>query len=131
MKTIWNTKVRLREHKRHTAYHVASARFVDRGVPDPVLDGEEYAIQSWTGSTPSSLGLGYPIMILDGGTSHQQDGIPPVWTWDGYPQFLRHIGLPPYQKDGVPPPSRPEIQYPPSFQTWDGVSPSPASVDRL
>ena len=87
------------------------------------------------GGTPSSPGQGgtpiqsqqrgYPLgLILDGGTSCKQDGVPqfPIQTWDGV------APLPVWTWDGVPP-----------IHTWDGVTPCPrpapppppAYVDKL
>ena len=97
------------------------------GVPHPVLGG--YTIQSWMGypipshhwigvtpshvwmgggypspclewGTPSSPGWGYPILCLDG--IHQLNWVLPTWTWDGVPPPSRHrMGYPPGQLDGV------------------------------
>ena len=144
-----NKKVLLREHKRHTARRVASARFADwGGVPHPILDGGGVPStprprSGWRG-TPSNLGRGacprsgrggggYPIQSWTGGYPPSAEWDTPNQTWDG---------VPPIQTwDGVPPQSRPGMGYPPSpdlgwgtphpdlgwdtppVQTWDGVPP--------
>ena len=120
LKTFYNKKVLLRERKRHTAYHIASARYDDLSpdgrVPHPVLDGDTPS-DVWTGSvphprsgwggTPSSLGHGVP---------HPRSGfgyprVPPTWTSDrGYPIRGLDRGC---QLDGVPPPGS-GMEYPPS-----------------
>ena len=77
-------KVILRERKRHTARHIASARYAalspDRGgggVPHPVFD-VGYPIQSWTQGTPHQLGGVPPCLDLGWSTPpHQLDGVPP------------------------------------------------------
>ena len=93
-KLFFNKKVLLREHKRHTAYRVASARYA--------------AIQSWWG------GGGYPrypphtIQTRLGGCPGYP---PPSRPGRGYPRY-------PF------PPSRLGMGYPPTIQTWLGVPPT-------
>ena len=99
-----NKKVLLRERKRHTVRHVASARYAMGGYPVPGLRG----------GTPSQVWGGTPSQVWGGGTLSQVQGVPrhrsrhyPIQTW-GVPK--------------VPPPAGPGMGYPPS-QTWDGVPP--------
>ena len=70
-----NKKVLLCECKRHTAHSIASDCFADQspdgGVPHPILD-----LGVPQGTPHPDLGLGTPC---------QQDGVPPIWNWDGAP----------------------------------------------
>ena len=115
-----NKKILLRERKRHTARHVASAHYAD------LLGG--YSVQSWTGGTPSFLMGVPPISWMGFLPSRPGMGYPPIsWmgyphlTWDGVPSpKSRRMGYPqsagwgtppsssgmgtPHQLDGVPPP---------------------------
>ena len=129
---LCNKKVLLRERKRHTAHHVASARYAalspDEGggtldgggvYPIPGLDwgGEGYPVQSWMGVSYPRSGLGgggypiqswmgwYPIPGLVGGVPHTvlDWGYPPPWTWDGvHPPPSAGWGTPTWTWDGVP-----------------------------
>ena len=99
-----NKKVLLRERKRHTSRRAASARFADGGGGTPSSPGQ--------GDTPSSLGQwGVPRnMILDEGTTHQQNGVsPPIQTWDGIPPSISRMGYspPPHPDLGRGTPSPP------------------------
>ena len=58
----------MRESKRHTARHVASARFADEGVPHPALDGDT------PGFPNHRSGWGVPHPVLDG----RVPGVPPI-----------------------------------------------------
>ena len=128
-------KVLLLERKRHTARHVASARYTGGGgggVPPIQSWWGGVPIQTWPGKdTPSSHGGGVPQVpphhpdlargvphpVLVGstlGTPHHPDldgGTPHPDLARGYPWYL--------------PPSRPGQGVPkvPSNQTWDGVPP--------
>ena len=113
-------KVLLRERKRHTARHLASARYAalsnDGGFP----------IQSWTG--------GYSIPGLDEGAYPIQFwmGYPrgtPVQTWDGYPPSKPGTGYSPMNWMEYPhldlgwgTPSTSWMGYP--TWTWDGYPPA-------
>ena len=103
VKRAKNKKVLLPECKRHTARRVASARYAGGGgvVPHPVMVGG--------GTSSSHSGGGYPIQSWWGstpGTPYHPD------LARGYPRY--------------PLPSRPEMGYPPTIQTWDGVPPTQA-----
>ena len=84
-----------------------------QGVPHPRSRG-----------TPSRPGWGG-----GGGTlSWPARGTPPGQTWDGVPPSYPDLrwGTPPYIDLGLSNPlPRPGLGYPPSTQTWDGVSPPP------
>ena len=86
-KYYWdNKKVLLRECKRHTARRIAS-------TPSVVLMGE-YPIP----------GEGYPILV--GGTPSLvvgYPGVPPIWTWPGYPPSGPGWGTPCLDLAGVSP----------------------------
>ena len=101
VKRAKNKKVLLPECKRHTARCIASARYAGGGggvVPHPVMVG---------GVVPHPVIVGgYPIQSWWGstpGTPHHPD------LARGYPRY--------------PLPSRPEMGYSPTIQTWDGVPP--------
>ena len=111
-----NKKVLLREHKRHTTHHIASARYAALsngwgdtpsspggvgypGYPPPSRPGQGVPLPHLTIQTWSGWGtLGTP-------TIQTWDGYPPTQTWDGVPSHL-DLGW------GTPLP-RPEIGYPP------------------
>ena len=90
---------------------------------------------SWIGTPPSRPGMGLPPF-------HQQDRVPPIWTWDEYPSPINRMRvLPPpvWAWDGIPP-SRPGLGYPPPLsavwsippiQTWDGATPPPHQQDGV
>ena len=105
----------LRECKRHTALHVASAHFAGwdggGGLPHAVLDGG-HPIQSWMGGYPillmGVLPPGTSIPGLDRGVPHSADG--------GVPQVCPH----PYLGWGTP---HPDLGWgTPPIQNWDGVT---------
>ena len=121
-KFLCNKKVLLRDRKRHTARHIASAHYsaLSNG-------GGGYPIQSWWG-TPSSYGGGYPIPGLDRGypipgleggfPSSPDKGVSqgtPIQTW---------VGVPPVHTWNGVPPCRPWWGTP-LIQTWDEVTPYP------
>ena len=142
-KLYFNKKVLLRERKRHTARHVASARYVGGGVtpsshggyPPPSRPGQGTphhpdlarvtphhpdlaripppSRPGW-GTPHPRPGMGYP--------SHHQDliGVPPtIKNWPGYsPNHPDLAGVPPTPDLGwgIPHP-RPGMGYPPR-QVW-------------
>ena len=110
-----NKKVLLRERKRHTARHVASARFADGGTPSSHGWGG-YPIQSWMGGTPCPrsglrgggvlhpiLNRGYPrVSSLGWGGGYP--GLPPIPGLDrGLSRSDDRGGTPVLILDGVPP----------------------------
>ena len=128
---LHNKKVLLREHKRHAARWVASARYAD------LSNGGE-------GGNPSSPGGGYPYHPdLAGGYPHPPfrpgPGVPPIHPWDlawgvPHPRSVRGVpGVPPHHPDlgWGNPPSRPGMESPPPIQTWDEVPPSVQTWDEV
>ena len=96
------------------------------GLPHPAL------VEGTLGTPPPSRsGQGVPWVPphhpdLGWGTPQTLDAVPPTQTWVGVPLHpLRpEMGYPtPRTGMGYPPPPHP--------QTWDGVPPLPARVDRL
>ena len=124
-RTGMNKKVLLRERKRHTTRRVASAHFADWGgvpwvTPCP---------RSGRG-VPHSADRGDPI-LLTRGYPHPRSGwgylgVPLSWSWMGYPSPPRQQnGIPPIQTwDGIPPTPLPDLR-------WGTPPAPPASVDRL
>ena len=108
VKLEMNMKVLRREHKRHTACRVASARYAALsngwGVSRPGWGVHQVppTIQTWLGGT-----LGIPLSR----------------PWMGYP-------LPTQTLDGIPPP-RPGMGYPPHTHRPVMGYPLPASVKRV
>ena len=136
---IFNKKVLLRERKRHTAHHVASARYAalcngGRGYP---ISGRGYPI-SGKGYPVQCLGRGgYPIPGVGGyPISGLGRGVPQVQTWDGVPPHLRW-GTPPDLRWGLPgnlgtlPTRTWDGVPPPHLDLGRGMYPPPASVDKL
>ena len=138
-------KVLLRERKRHTAHHVASARYAALSPGG----GGPYPIQSWMGGgTPSQVWMGgvthqvldegYPIPDLDWGvppcygtphlnlgwgTPHLNLGwgTPLLAGWMKYTPVSR-MGYPPHLDLGWGAPPTSWMGYSPAW-TWVGESP--------
>ena len=124
--TIENKKVLLRERKRHTACHLASARYADLspdggggggGTPSSLMGypqtgpGMGYPLISWMGYLCPDLGWGTPCPDLRWGNPHPdlEWGTPSIQTWDGVTPSCLDLGwstpLPPiWTWDGVPRP---------------------------
>ena len=133
-----NKKVLLREHKRHTARHVASARYAalsayregEGVVPHPVLDGGGDVPHPvlYGGCTPSQgtphldLGCGAPINWMGYPLPGPGMGYLTLAGW-GTPLPGPGMGYPlPHQLDGVPP-TWTWNWVPLHVWTWDGVPP--------
>ena len=131
----------MRERKRHTARHVASARYTNLsqgGYPIPCPGGTlsqvcgGYPIPGLGGSPHPRSGGGYPIPCLGGVSAQSRPGM-------GYPQPDLGWGTTPARPGMGYPPARPGMGYPPArpgmgypaldLRSWDGVPP-PTSVDR-
>ena len=129
---IFNKKVLLREHKRHTAHFIASACYAGGGTPSqvwgvPCLRSRRGTLsQVW--GVPHLRFRGYPVPGL-GGTPSQVWGGTPSLVW-GVPH-PRSGGYPVPAPGGFPRyPPIPDLGWgTPPGQTWDGVPP-PTSVDR-
>ena len=134
-----NKKVLLREHKRHTARRVSSARYAGRegylvpgpgrGVPGP-RSGEGGYLVPGLGGYPDPGRGGVPSP-RSGGVPHPRSGDYPIPGLGRYP--IPGLGGTPSRPgqgggEGVPHPDLvrgwgvPQVP-PPPCQTWDGVSP--------
>ena len=124
---LTNKKVLLRERKRHTARHVASAHYAgEGGIPHPVMVGGTPSRHVGGVPHPGHGGGGYPIQVMVGrGTpsSHGGEGYP-IQSWGGTPGIPHHPDL------GWVTPHHPDLARggtlgnPPTIQTWDGVPPN-------
>ena len=90
-----NKKVLLRECKRHTTHHVASAHYASGGGEYPIQSWWGVPLLSWLGGIPSSHDRGYP----------------------GYSPHHPGRGVPHPVMVGVP-------LVPCHHQTWDRVPPT-------
>ena len=127
-KETLHKKVLLRECKRHTTHHIASARSAalspDGGYPHPVSMGVPYPVPM--GVPPSGPDRGVPHPVPMG------RGVPTVLTWVppcqkgwGIPLSGR-MRIPPFRKDGVP--VRKDGGNTPPH--WEGWGYPPPNMDR-
>ena len=115
MNKFQNKKVLLHERKRHTARRVSS-------TPPAILSWGGYPILGWV---VSLSGWGVPHLWMGGTPSLDEEGtpslagVPPIWTWLGYPMSGPGWGTPPLQ------------DLPGVLPIWTWLEYPPPGVNRL